>query len=142
MGFCCSPPLPLAAPLAPATTRADPGATPQFQSHDTICNSPHQRIGVRAPDLKNGIKYFIKCYISYNRRLGGESDREISMAPACVILSLGLWSLISAPVARACPWARFVSRNEIKNCSVSSWNISGACWMSSGDSWRILVSFC
>ena len=31
------------------------------------------------------------------RRLGGESDREISMAPACVILSLGLWSSISPP---------------------------------------------
>ena len=31
------------------------------------------------------------------RRLGCESDREISMAPACVILSLGLWSLISGP---------------------------------------------
>ena len=26
-----------------------------------------------------------------NRRLGGESDREILMVPACVILSLVLW---------------------------------------------------
>ena len=33
-----------------------------------------------------------------NRRLGCESDREILMAPACVILSLGLWNLNSAPV--------------------------------------------
>ena len=35
-----------------------------------------------------------------NRRLGGESDREILMVPACVVLSLGLCSWISAPVAR------------------------------------------
>ena len=36
-----------------------------------------------------------------DRRLGGESDREILMVPMCVIMSLGLWSRISAPVARA-----------------------------------------
>ena len=28
---------------------------------------------------------------------GVESDREISLAPVCVILSLGLWSWISGP---------------------------------------------
>ena len=31
-------------------------------------------------------------------------NRAISTAPACVILSLGLWSSISGPVVRACPW--------------------------------------
>ena len=30
----------------------------------------------------------------------GVRNREISMAPACVILSLGLWSSISAPLGR------------------------------------------
>ena len=39
--------------------------------------------------------YIASLYLSappVYRRLGG--NREISMAPACVILSLGLWSLI------------------------------------------------
>ena len=36
-------------------------------------------------------------HIYIYRRLGGESDREISMVPVCVILSLGFWSSISAP---------------------------------------------
>ncbi len=35
--------------------------------------------------------------MSMDRRLGGESDREISMVPVCVILSLGFWSSISPP---------------------------------------------
>ena len=43
---------------------------------------------------------------NFSRRLGGESYREILMAPVCVILSLGLWSSNSAPMGRgrACPW--------------------------------------
>ena len=39
----------------------------------------------------------LMAYIMAYRRLGGESDREISMVPVCVILSLGFWSLISPP---------------------------------------------
>ena len=38
---------------------------------------------------------YVAIYIY--RRLGGESDREISMVPVCVILSLGFWSSISGP---------------------------------------------
>ena len=30
-------------------------------------------------------------------RIGGESDREIRMGPACVVLSLRVWSSINAP---------------------------------------------
>ena len=41
--------------------------------------------------------------IDENRRLGGESDREILMGPACVILSLGVWSSICPP-GRGLPW--------------------------------------
>ncbi len=41
---------------------------------------------------------------SFGRRLGGESDREILMGPACVILSLGVWSSISGlGRGEACP---------------------------------------
>jgi hypothetical protein len=43
------------------------------------------------PDPPNRAAYFT------HRRLGGESDREISMVPVCVILSLGFWSSISPP---------------------------------------------
>ena len=51
--------------------------------------------------------YFIDVHVYLNRRLGGESDREISMAPACVILSLGLWSCISPPGAGRAPFSVF-----------------------------------
>ena len=42
----------------------------------------------------------IEFYGIHGRRLGGESNREISLAPVCVIPSLGLWSSISDSVGR------------------------------------------
>ena len=48
------------------------------------------------------ICFVISTFRVIDRRLWGESNREVSMAPACVIPSLGLWSSISALVG-ACP---------------------------------------
>ena len=41
--------------------------------------------------------------VCQDRRLVGESDWEIIMAPVCVILSLGLWSSISGPLESGVP---------------------------------------
>ena len=46
-------------------------------------------------------KEFWIVFHGFCRRLGGESDREISMVPACVILRLGIRSEDSGPRARA-----------------------------------------
>ena len=46
-------------------------------------------------------KDFFRGSRSYHRRLVGESDWEILMGPACVILSLGVRSSVSAPGRRA-----------------------------------------
>ena len=43
-------------------------------------------------DLMGGVRGGRSPPVNINRRLGGESYREILMLPVCVILSLGLWS--------------------------------------------------
>ena len=70
-----------------------------------------------------------------NRRLVGESDREILMGPACVILSLGVWSSISAAGrggAHPWGWCLTLLRNVLKSGSVRSWMIPGGSWMIPG----------
>ena len=47
---------------------------------------------------------FVAYQLVLNRRLGGESNREIEIRPACMILSLGIQSEISPPWRGACPW--------------------------------------
>ena len=48
----------------------------------------------------------LRPYQNIASEVGGNHDREISTAPVCVILSLGLWSSNSGPMGRgpACPW--------------------------------------
>jgi hypothetical protein len=77
-------------------------------------------------------------WIYIYRRLGGESDREILMVPACVILSLGLWSWISPPgsgsvrlgPARPSPVARkklLTVAGVLKNLTRLAWQGLGFC---------------
>ena len=84
----------------------------------------YRLIGVCAVETKK--KATSDLYL--DRRLGVYSDREISKAPACVILSLGLWSSISPPglglglgLGRALGgWCLTFWGNESKSCSASS----------------------
>ena len=50
----------------PERWRAAAAETPEPGHRKLICNSPHQRIGVRGPDIKYTVKYedfYINCNI-------------------------------------------------------------------------------
>ena len=95
-------PLMIPSPQGPLTKKK--GTSNVYLDTQVMGSSP----GIRSQSYKESLKSHLGL-IRYSSEVGGVTpSREISMAPVCVILSLGLWSSISGPVGRACracPWA-------------------------------------
>jgi hypothetical protein len=110
--------------LYPASWIPDPwkSYTIPFRNTTSFCD-----LGARERENAcNVIVYYhILFYIILYRRLGGESDREILMVPACASWGWGSGVglvLRGSGSPRACPWGWCLTslRNESKSCSANS----------------------